>query len=131
MTAPTFPAMLLMSCCASFWKSLWASWVSRSNCSFLLVDGAGAADAFSVRQLCALRLQLLGQIVDLVGQALDLLALGIVFLLQVSEVALKLVGLGYRSLKGDYRDFGGTGGRRGGRLLRGRCGCCLTGGGNN
>ena len=118
MTAPTFPAMLLISCCMSVWKSLWASWVSRSNCLFFSSMVRDAADAFGVGQLRALRLQLLGQVIDLVGQGLDLCAPGIVFLLQVSEVTLKFVGLGDRGLKGDYRDLGRGGGRRSGRLLR-------------
>ena len=75
-----------------------------------------AADALGFGQLRALILQLLGQSVDLVAQGLELLALRIVLLLQIGEVALKLIGLGDRGLKGDDSDLGWAGGRR--RLQR-------------
>ena len=95
----------------SFWKSLCASWVSRSNCLFFSSMARERLTRSASVNLCALCLQLLGQGVDLVAEALDLLAPGIVLLLQVGEIALELVGLGDRGLKGDDRDLGGTGGR--------------------
>ncbi len=87
---------------------------------FLFVDGAGRVTRSLIGQLRVVRLQLLRQAVDLVAQALELLAPGIVLLLQIGKVALELVGLGDRGLKGDDRDLGGSSGRSQ-RPLRGGC----------
>ena len=82
-----------------------------------VVDGLGAGLLFGGVQLVALRLQLLGEIIDLFGETPELRALGFVLLLQVGEVALALIGLGNSHLEGDHGNLGWTGRRRGGGSL--------------
>ena len=95
--------------CISCWKSFWSSSASRCNCFCLSSMFLARLCAFRIIQCGALGLELLLQRVDLIVQCLELLALGLVLRLQVSEVALKFVGLGYGLLEGDYGDLRGTG----------------------
>src|ERR1035438_4349055 len=71
-----------------------------------VADRLGTAFAFHIAQCRALRLQLLLQCPDLIIQRLQVIALRFVLLLQVAEVALKLVGLGNRRLKRNDCDLG-------------------------
>jgi hypothetical protein len=78
-----------------------------SKLFLLVVNDAGTAGALRFAERVALRLELTFQRVDLGAEGLELIALGCELLLQVGEVALKFVGLGHGSLKGDDRDPGG------------------------
>jgi hypothetical protein len=73
--------------------------------------------------IVALRLQLLSEIVNIVVQRLQLLALGIVLLLKIGEVPLPLIGLSDCNLEGDNGDLGRAGWNR-----DGPGGCCSCAG---
>ena len=89
------------------WKSLCASWLSRSSFFFFSSRSRARLCCSSGLRRSGLSLQLLGQRVDLVAFRLELLAARIEPLLEVGKIALTFIGLGHGHLEGDDADPGG------------------------
>ena len=69
------------------------------------IDGVSAFAPLSIAKRGALRLQLLGQGIDIIAERFELGPPGLILFLHHGKIALKLVGLAHRGLKGDHCHF--------------------------